>query len=151
MAPPRPHPWLTTLGPSLYCQTFPAHFPDADLVSFIESLEALVMEQIAPFAWVVLADALLMTSATQRRLMAEAEKRMQPRDKEFCVGTAIVLSSSIARGVVTAVYWLTPPVYPYTFCSTPEQGQAWAQAKLAGSRRSDLPPRPAGAGAERKR
>ena len=137
MPPARSHPWITILGPSLYCQTFPPRFPDADLTSFLDTLEALIEAQIAPFAWVVLADALLTTSATQRQMMADAEKRMQPKDKAFCVGTAIVLSSSIARGVVTAVYWLTPPVYPYTFSSSAEEARSWAQSRL------DSPPKPA--------
>jgi hypothetical protein len=147
MPPPRSHPWITILGPSLYCQTFPPRFPDAEFTSFLEVLEALVGAQTGPFAWVVLADALLTTSATQRRMMADAEKRMQPQDRAFCVGTAIVLSSSIARGVVTAVYWLTPPVYPYAFCATPEQGRLWARARLDEGRKPGSPAGSGGGGA----
>jgi hypothetical protein len=100
------------------------------LIGFTEALEALVSRQRGPFAWVVLADAMLSTSAKQRKIFSEAEARMQPQDKRYCAGTAIVLSSSIIRGVVTAIYWLTPPVYPYTLCSTDDEARAWATKQL---------------------
>jgi hypothetical protein len=125
------HPWLAEPAPSLYYQRVPPVFSDADLVRFIDALEALVAGQRAPFAWVVLADAMLSTSAKQRKLFSEAESRMQAQDRLYCAGTAIVLTSSMVRGVVTAVYWLTPPVYPYTLCANEEQARAWAGEKLA--------------------
>lgn len=130
MKPSFAHPWLSEPAPSLFYQTIPEAFSDADLEAFIARLEALVNAQRAPFAWVVMADAMLSTSAKQRKMFSEAETRMQPQDKRFCAGTAIVLSSPVIRGVVTAIYWLTPPVYPYTLCKSASEARVWSETKL---------------------
>jgi len=126
----RAHPWLSDIAPSLYGQVIPPSFTDADLITFLGALEALVGAQRGPFAWVVMADSMLSTSARQRKLFAEAEARMQAQDRLHCAGTAIVLTSPIVRGVVTAIYWLTPPVYPYALCATEAEARVWAQQKL---------------------
>lgn len=127
---PRAHPWLSEIEPALFCQTIPPTLVDAELAVFIEAVEALVGAQRGPFAWVVMADAMISTSARQRKMFADAEVRMQPQDRKFCAGTAIVLTSSVIRGVVTAIYWITPPVYPYTLCSSRDEALAWARQKL---------------------
>ena len=124
------HPWLSEPSPSLFYQAIPDSFTDAEREAFIVWLEALEGAQRSPIAWVVMADAMLSTSAKQRKMFSEAEARMQPQDERFCAGTAIVLSSPVIRGVVTAIYWLTPPVYPYTLCKTAPEAHAWASAKL---------------------
>lgn len=130
MKPPLAHPWLSEASESLYYQAIPEQFSDGELAAFIVCVEALVAAQRAPFAWVVMADAMLSTSAKQRKMFSEAEVRMQPQDKRFCAGTAIVLSSPVVRGVVTAVYWLTPPVYPYALCKTGPDAREWAHQRL---------------------
>jgi hypothetical protein len=128
---PPTHPWLSELTPGLYYQRWPAVFTDDALESFLESVEAVVAAQRGPFAWVVMADAMMAMSAKQRKMFSEGEARMQPQDKLYCAGTAIVLQSPIVRGIVTAVYWLTPPVYPYLLCPNEDQGRGWASKKLA--------------------
>ncbi len=124
------HPWLSELGPSLYCQTFPSALVDRELDEFLAALEAHVAVQRSPFAWVVLADALISSSAKQRKTFAAAEERMKEQDRRYCAGTAFVLTSSLARGAVTAVYWISPPVYPYSICATRAAAEAWAAEKL---------------------
>ncbi len=137
------HAWLSELAPGLYAQTFPQALSDDELAVFLEALESLVAAQRTPFAWVVMADALMQSSAKQRKAFAEAEKRMREQDRTLCAGTAFVLTSAIARGAVTAVYWLSPPVYPYAICKTFEDARAWAVTKLEARRALD----PRGTGA----
>lgn len=133
------HPWLSEPAPSLFYQHIPPAFSDADLEGFLVVLEALVAAQRAPFAWVVIADAMISTSAKQRKMFSEGEARMQAQDKRYCAGTAIVLTSSMIRGVMTAIYWLTPPVYPYTLCANEQQADAWAREQLAARLRAPAP------------
>lgn len=125
-----PHRWLSELAPRLYCQTFPASLVDAELDEFLAALEAHVAAQRKPFAWIVMADALLSSTAKQRKTFAAAEERMKEQDRRLCAGTAFVLTSSLARGAVTAVYWISPPVYPYAIRSTRDEAIAWATEKL---------------------
>ena len=130
---PYPHPWIDVVEPRLYRQTFPKLSSDTELEEFLVALEANVEAQRAPFAWVILADALLSSTAKQRKMFASAEERMKEQDKKLCAGTAFVLTSAIARGAITAVYWLSPPVYPYTIVAREETAIAWAQTKLRAS------------------
>jgi hypothetical protein len=131
MADRSPHPWIEILEPSLYAQSFPARIVDGELSAFLVSLDAFIRAQRRPFAWVVQADATVSSSAGQRRMFAEAELRLQEYDRVLCVGTSFVLSSPVMRGVVTAVYWLAPPVYPYRFFATMPEARRWAQEQLA--------------------
>ena len=133
----KPHPWLSELAPQLYAQTFPQALNDDELGVFLDALESLVGAQREPFAWIVMADALMQSSAKQRKAFAAAEERMRDQDRVLCAGTAFVLTSAIARGAVTAVYWLSPPVYPYAICKTFDDARAWAVAKLAARRSLD--------------
>jgi hypothetical protein len=127
---PYSHPWISALGPRLYKQTFPKLSSDVELEEFLGVLEANVATQRAPFAWVILADALLSSTAKQRKMFAAAEARMKEQDKKLCAGTAFVLTSAIARGAITAVYWLSPPVYPYTIVANEAAAVAWCESKL---------------------
>ena len=129
-----PHPWLAEFGPHLFEQVFPKMVTDEELARFLHAVEAHVSAQQEPFAWVVMADALMSSSAKQRAEFAAAERRMKDKDQALCVGTAFVLTSAIARGAVTAVYWLSPPVYPYKVCATREAALAWASGRLEGER-----------------
>ena len=130
MAGRSPHPWIEILEPSLYLQSFPARIVDEELAGFLVALDGFIRAQRRAFAWVVQADATVSSSAGQRRMFAEAELRLQEYDRVLCAGTSFVLSSPVMRGVVTAVYWLAPPVYPYRFFATLPEAQAWAKAQL---------------------
>ena len=79
--------------------------------------------------FVVQADATVSSTAKQRRMFAEAEQRMQEYDRVLCAGTAFVLTSTVMRGVVTAIYWMAPPVYPYAFFPSRDAATVWARMK----------------------
>lgn len=54
----------------------------------------------------------------QRKLIAELSRDHEPRSRKWCVGGATVLTSAVARGVLTAITWLAPPVYKLTYHAT---------------------------------
>jgi hypothetical protein len=47
------------------------------------------------------------------------------------VGVAHVIPSALVRGVMTAVYWLSPPPFPTYVAGTPAEAFAWAESRLA--------------------
>jgi hypothetical protein len=51
-----------------------------------------------------------LTPATQRKYTAEWMKRNEPLVKVSSVGGATVTPSSVLRGIITAVYWVQPPI-----------------------------------------
>ncbi len=48
--------------------------------------------------------------ASQRRYTAEWMKRVEPLSRISAVGGATVTPSSILRGILTAVFWIQPPI-----------------------------------------
>jgi hypothetical protein len=57
-------------------------------------------------------------SAGQRKLIAELARDRAAQAREWCIGSAVVLPSAVARGVMTAITWLAPPVNEQTFHET---------------------------------
>lgn len=128
--PEKIHPWIDVKDFPLLRQRYPANFSDSDLEAFIVSLQQVIPAIEQPFAWVVDVDAMVKSTAHQRKIMAESEKRMAEHDRMFCVGSALYVANPIIRGIVTAVFWLSPPVYPYTLVGDLKAGENWALRKL---------------------
>jgi len=57
-------------------------------------------------------------SAAQRRLIAELSRDREDQSRRWCLGGATVMSGTVARGVLTAITWISPPVYKLTYHTT---------------------------------
>jgi len=55
--------------------------------------------------------------------------------KRWHVAAAIVSSSAMVRGVVTAVNWLSPPPFPQRQFATREEAEAWLRGMLTNEAR----------------
>lgn len=64
-------------------------------------------------------------SSAWRRRIADASARLESRPV-----FALVTSSPLIRGVVTAINWIRPPSYPHAVVATPEEAFAWAEQQL---------------------
>jgi hypothetical protein len=58
------------------------------------------------------------TPASQRKYTAEWMKRSSALLQDACVGGAHVTPSAMLRGIITAVFWLSPPPTPQIFVAT---------------------------------
>ena len=56
--------------------------------------------------------------ATQRKYAAEFVKRNTALSQQASFGTASVTPSSILRGIMTAIFWISPPPTPAVFFAT---------------------------------
>jgi hypothetical protein len=65
-------------------------------------------------------------SATQRKYAAEFLKRNTALSQLSSLGTASVTPSSILRGIMTAIFWISPPPTPAVFFAT--RGEAYLHA-----------------------
>jgi hypothetical protein len=52
------------------------------------------------------------------------------KKKPYLLGCAMVLTSSLMRGVLTALKWLSPPPIPVETFGTREAAETWARAQL---------------------
>jgi hypothetical protein len=64
--------------------------------------------------------------ATQRKYAAEFVKRNASLSQLASFGTASVTPSSILRGIMTAIFWISPPPTPAVFFAT--RGEAYLHA-----------------------
>ena len=62
----------------------------------------------------------------ERKKLTEAMQKSEFNQK-YCVCTALVFSSAIMRGILTAVFWLHKPKYPIKVFATPEAAIEWAK------------------------
>ncbi len=69
-------------------------------------------------------------SAAQRKMWGDWLAKQDPLVRRYCVGSALVVTSTFVRAVFTGVFWLWSPPFPYAFFSSPAEADAWARAQL---------------------
>lgn len=71
-------------------------------------------------------------SATQRRELQAASKQRAERRLRLCKAIAIVASSTLTRGCLTALLWLFRPDVPTRAFADRATAEAWLRDRLAG-------------------
>ena len=66
----------------------------------------------------------------QRKIMTDSLARNEEFGKKYCVGAAMIFSSPVVRGILTALHWVRPPVYPQKVFKEEPDARAWVTAKL---------------------
>jgi hypothetical protein len=72
-------------------------------------------------------------TAAERRLIAKLMQAAPPEEASRVVGAFAVLESAAARGVVTALHWLSPNTVPVVPARTTDHAIDLARASLAGA------------------
>ena len=62
----------------------------------------------------------------QAQWLKENEKMMI----DYCAGTAYIISNSLIRGVLKAIFAFQKQPVPYRICSTMEEAKAWVKQQL---------------------
>ena len=68
--------------------------------------------------------------STHRRAIADFNHQNEAELKRYRAGLALVTPSAALRGMLTAVYWLFKPPFPYAVFETLPEAEAWAQKRL---------------------
>ena len=124
------HKWVSVIEAPLYGQVLPAECTDEELAKMLQDVERITKAIDSPIGWVTDVSNILHATPRQRRMYAESDARLRDLDRKWCSGTAVVCSSPVTRGIVTAVHWVTPPVYPYKIFSSRREGERWARQQL---------------------
>jgi len=69
-------------------------------------------------------------SAQQRKAITKLYRLHMDLVKRNWRGTALVTSSALVHGAVTALNWLMPPPHPVKVCSSYAEGENWAFQQL---------------------
>ncbi len=125
-----PHPWLDVTHAPIYIARLPRVSDDGDLIQYFAALEPFLLKHTRPYVFITDTTFVTSATATQRRIVAESDIRLREHDAKWCAGVAIVAKTALVRGAVTAVYWISPPVYPYRVVATLSEGIVWGHAQL---------------------
>jgi len=124
------HPWVSHRHVPIYEWTFPSEATDEELDAFVRAREEWATRAHYPVAWVVELSNLTKANAKQRRAFAEHLKRFEEHDVLWNGGSALIVPSSWLRGLVTAVFWISPPKFPHQAFSKRTDALEWAQLQL---------------------
>ena len=124
------HPWVSHRHVPIYEWSFPEEASDEELSSFIRAREDWAKLAKYPVAWVVELSNLRKANAGQRKLFAEHLKRFEEHDVRWNAGSALVVPSAWLRGLVTAVFWISPPKFPHQAFARRSNALQWAQLQL---------------------
>jgi hypothetical protein len=68
-----------------------------------------------------------------QKQQADWLKENEAMMKSQCVGTAYVITSTIIRGVLKAIFAITPQPVPYKVCPSMEEARKYIESQLAAS------------------
>lgn len=114
--------------------TLPASTTDNELLAYFDACESWSKRVTSPVGWVMDLSRVTGGTARQRALFAEYQERLSAFDRRYNRATALVISNPVVRGLVTAVYWLKPPVYQYQTFARRGEALVWVKHALAGQR-----------------
>jgi hypothetical protein len=72
-----------------------------------------------------------MPDAAMRRAIADLMKGLEAQQSQAVVCSAVIIGSTAAIGVLTALQWLAPPKQPLKYFSSAVDAYAWMRARAA--------------------
>lgn len=124
------HPWYFMRELPLLGFSLPPKVDNQELVEFLAARDKVIRAITQPWASIVDITNLMVSSALQRNMFSEAEGRLTGFYRKHLIATSIVVANPFHRGIVTAMFWMRPPVYPYTLAANVDEGIRWTTAKL---------------------
>lgn len=113
--------------PIVHAQFAPGATSSEDVAAFF-SEQRLWLERQEPFAIILRVGDHL--DAATRKLVAEKIRENANLSRRYVKAQAIVHSSMIVRGVLTAIHWLTPSPFPEKTFSSNESARDWVEERL---------------------
>jgi hypothetical protein len=72
-----------------------------------------------------------MPDASSRNTIARLAKEHESQSRRWVIESNVVVNSALARGVLTAIHWVAPPVYPISYVATCREATTRAFDALA--------------------
>jgi len=113
----------------LICVTLSGDVTDEDFNQYIIDSNAVVA---AEKRYILLYEALreARVSPRSRSLQANWIKMNEAALRKLCIGSAFCFASSLTRGALTAVLWMTKLPFEYTVLGNRQQAMEWVQERL---------------------
>ena len=114
-------PEVRRLAPHLYLQSYPERVLPATLERFLAGVERAVPDFERPYAWITDLERPEKISKTHQKIIAAFEARVADLDRRYCAASALVVQRGVIRAVMSAVFWVHPPVYPFRLVASREE------------------------------
>ena len=72
--------------------------------------------------------------AAQRKRLTDHMRQNEAAIVRVVKGLGVVVPSTIARKLMTAILWFAPPAVPHALFATTAEAQAWGEALIQGKR-----------------
>jgi hypothetical protein len=124
------HPWVDQSHAPILVINYPEPLPDEEFVKFVDLIEKWVFATTEKHAWVI---RLVNFNPAQRKLMADSQNRRMSHEKKYNACLAFVAERPMLRGVLTAIFWFSPPPFPYEIFKDERSAVAWAKERMSGA------------------
>lgn len=114
---------------------------DEEFQRYLSRMEELVVARREINAVILDASKADAATAKQRKMQADWMKGHEAALRRYCVGNAFVITSTVVRGALTAIFWLQPPAAPSSVFGSFAAAEAWALEQLAAAGAPASPPR----------
>jgi hypothetical protein len=103
---------------------------DEEVVRYMETHDAYLRRREL-YGAVLDANRATVMTAKQRKMVTEWLTARHDDLGRWHVAIALVAKSPVIRGFLTAIYWVSPPAYPYKIFSELEPAKAWVLGEIA--------------------
>jgi hypothetical protein len=138
------HPWIDPRSAPIYAVTYPGYDPaDARALADYVAAQKRLYQELArwtgtraqPFAFVVDLSHVQSMALNRQRAIQYLE-HVRHRGNPHMVCRAFVAPNDSVRGVMTAVFWQSPPDYPHGIFASVQEAKAWARQQMSRSVRA---------------
>ena len=114
----------------LVLEATPPESSDSDVLEYINRHRSYLAKKTVYGAVLDVRRARTM-SVKHRRMLADWINEQRAELQRYHAAVAVVVSPSpIVRGFVSAVYWLSPPPYPYKIMTSIDDAKAWVAKQI---------------------
>ncbi len=110
--------------------TFVGLATDAEFQDYLTRMEKMILSRRETNCTILDATRAGNTPPVQRRMQADWLKRNEDLLRQYSAGTAFVIDSSLVRGLLTAILWMSPMATPHTIVASLDEAESWAAAQL---------------------
>jgi len=132
------HPWVDPAYAPVYHLTYPAYDPidpsqlaryTADHTALYKVLADWTAARTSAFGFTIDMSS-VRSSAMTRQHAVQYLERIRKRGSPHMACRAFITPNESVRGVLTAVFWHSPPDFPHAFFATTTEARTWAREQV---------------------
>ncbi len=108
----------------------PGKMTDEGLEDFLDSYSDIIKSQGERYALVLDVSNTQKLNPIQRKKLVNMMETNREFNKEHCAGCAMVFSSKILRGILTAIFWIHKPPHPTKVFTAQQEAINWAKSMV---------------------